>query len=167
MKKRVRLTGNQQVDIINAYSVDLVPMITLADRYGVTRQAIYKVLARSGIDTRKQQIPVSCTTCGQEILRVKSRIRKQLHHFCGDDCYSAFLDAGNGKPYIQSRHGQRIARTIVSSYFALQEKNIVHHDDRNTFNNDINNLRVFTNQGDHIRYHRGFDVEPIWDGRYL
>lgn len=166
MRKRVTLTHKQQVDIINAYSVDLVPMITLAEQYGVTRQGIYKVLDRAGIDTTKHRIPVSCHVCGTETMRTKARIRRQLHHFCSEDCYYAFLAAGNGRPYIQSRIGQKRARSIVSDHFTLQSTHIVHHEDRNTLNNDLINLRVFAYQGDHLRHHRGFDVEPIWDGRY-
>jgi hypothetical protein len=41
---------------------------------------------------------------------------------------------------------------------------VIHHKDRNTLNNNPSNLMVFRNQGDHIRHHRGFDVEPVWAG---
>jgi predicted RNA-binding Zn-ribbon protein involved in translation (DUF1610 family) len=125
------------------------------------------MLRKAGVDTKKGLIPVSCTTCGEEILRCKAKIRKQLHNFCSQECWVAFLQAGNGFPYIYSRYGQKLARSKVSSVFALQEKHIVHHEDRNTLNNEWANLRVFSNQGDHLRHHRGFDVHPIWDGREM
>jgi len=164
MTERARLTDKQKVDIINAYETDLVPMITLAKQYGISRQGIHKLLKKY-VDTSKHPMTVSCSACGAAIQRTKGRIRKQLHHFCHLDCYTAYLQAGNGKPYIQSRNGQKIARTVVAVYFALQAGHVVHHEDRNTLNNDLKNLKVFANQGDHVRHHRGFDVEPIWDGR--
>ncbi len=163
----MRLTPKDQVDIIRAYTEQLTPVITLAKQYGMTRPGIYKVLKRAGIDTSKHKIIVSCSTCGVEIERNKCQIRKSLNHFCNHDCYFAFLEAGNGNPYIQNRQGQRIARKKVAELFDLQPGNIVHHDDRNTLNNMLHNLKVFRNQGDHVRYHRGFTVEILWDGANL
>lgn len=163
MGKQRRLTGKEQVDVVNAYTQDLEPMISIAKRYGVTRQGVFKILARAGVDTTKRKLPVSCTVCGTEIMRHKARIRKQLHHFCSGACYHAFLHTGNGNPLIMNRHSSRLAREIVSQYFALSPANVVHHEDRNQLNNILSNLKVFANQGDHVRHHRGFDVVPLWE----
>ena len=162
----MKLTKNDKVYIIIAYQ-ELTPMAQLAKKFNVTRQAIYKILKQAGIDTSKQGLSVSCTTCGKELVRDKFQIRKQKNHFCDRDCYTAFLQAGNGFPYIQSRHGQRIARSLVSKHFDLKENYIVHHENRNCLDNRLKNLMVFRNQGDHIRYHRGFDVEPVWNGALI
>lgn len=159
-----KLTQRDKVDIIEAYTALFTPMIELAEKYDVTRQAIWKVLKKAGVDTSKQLIKVSCTTCGAVLSRPKCRIRKQKHHFCDYDCYFAYLDAGNGNPYLANRHGQRIARRVVEQFFKLEEGHIVHHEDRNTLNNTPQNLKVFACQGDHVRYHRGFEVEPLWCG---
>jgi hypothetical protein len=161
------LTQKQKVDIIQAYTEQLDTMVDLAKRYGRSRHGIWKMLKKAGVDTTKRKLVVSCSTCGKELKRTKGRIRKQPNHFCGYECYYAFLEAGNGNPYIQNRQGQRIAREKVSEYIELKEGYIVHHEDRNTLNNTIYNLKVFRNQGDHVRYHRGFDVEPLWDGDKL
>ncbi len=158
----MKLTRRNRVDIIEAYE-NLTPVIELAEKYSLTRQGIYKVLRVNGIDTTKKKLDVSCTTCGKIIQRPKCRIRKQKNHFCDDECYFAFLEAGNGNPYIQNRHGQRIGRRVVSAYFTLEEGHVVHHEDRNTLNNLPYNLKVFATQGDHIRYHRGFEVQPLWE----
>lgn len=160
----MRLRQKDKVDIIKAYESDLTPMVDLAKRYGITRQGIYKVLKSAGVDTTKRKIPVSCTTCGNPVDRTKARIRRQLHHFCDQVCYNIFLEVGNGSLSLPNRHGTRIARLVVSRFFSLQEGHIVHHEDRNQLNNKPNNLKVFANQGDHIRYHRGFDVKPLWEG---
>lgn len=163
----MKLRPKDQVDIIRAYTEQLTPMIELAAKYGMTRQGIHKMLKLSGVDTTRRKWLVSCSTCGEEIERHRCAIRKQLNHFCCNECYYAFLEAGNGNPYISNRHGQRIGRRKVSELFELQEGHIVHHEDRNNLNNQVWNLRVFRNQGDHIRYHRGFTVEPIWNGADL
>jgi len=167
MRKRAPLTSRQKVDIIEGYRDQLTPMIELAATYGVTRQAIYKIIRKAGIDTSKGQLTVTCSSCGKTFPRTKARVRRQLHHFCSKTCYFAFLEAGNGFPYIQNRHGQRIARSVVSEHFALQEGHIVHHENRNTLDNRLENLKVFAGNGDHVRHHRGFDVTPIWEGNHL
>ena len=160
------LTDNAYVDIVNAYTVELIPMIELAKRYKITRQGIWKILNRAGVITTKEaaHIRVSCTVCGIETNYVRSRFRGIKHHFCGEQCYHAWLKHGNGNPLITHRHSGRIARTIVSKYFELQPGYIVHHEDRNQQNNTLDNLKVFANNGDHIRHHRDFEVPILWDG---
>jgi hypothetical protein len=162
----MKITNQDKVNIINEYKNNLVPMIQLAKVYGVTRQAIYKILKASSICTLKKRIAVSCTTCGKEDYRPKCQIRNRKHLFCSWDCWQAYLDAGRrgSGPYIESRQGQRIGREVVSIHYPLLDSHLVHHKDRNTLNNDPHNLMVFANQGDHIRHHRGFDVSILWDG---
>ena len=158
----MKIITTEQVDaIIKGYEVDLVSMIDLANRYGVTRQAIHKLLRRYGIDTSKKRIEVTCCACGVSIMRPKCQLRNRKRVFCSDDCYHAFLGS-IGDSYKPWRHGQRIARMKVAKFFNLQEGNIVHHLDGNNFNNELHNLVVFANQGDHIRFHRGFEAHPIW-----
>jgi len=157
------LLKKDKVNIIKAYR-ELTPMAQLAKEYSVSRQAIYKIIKKAGVPTMKGPYTVSCDCCGKPTTKTRSRIRKQKHVFCSMDCYKAFLQAGNGFPYIGNRNGQRTARSIVSQYFQLKEGYIVHHENRNALDNRLSNLKVFRNQGDHIRYHRGFDVVPIWDG---
>ena len=164
----MKLTHKIQVDIINDYTINLVPMIKLAEKYKVTRQAVHKVLKKNGVDTSKHKIEVSCTCCGATMLRTKCRIRERKFLFCSMACYSAFIDAGQPGRYVESRYGQKIARSVISKYFDIQPNHIIHHEDRNENNNNINNLKVFANRGDHIRYHRwancGIDIVPIFDG---
>ena len=160
----MRLTQKAKVDIINGYETDLTPMQELAERHGITRQGVYKILKQAGIDTSDRKITVSCTTCGRPIDRHKARVRRQLHHFCNTDCYHIFLEVGNGNLYVQNRHGQRVGRAIAGQFVEMLPGYVIHHKDRNTLNNNPSNLMVFRNQGDHIRHHRGFDVEPVWAG---
>ena len=163
-----RLTPKEQVDIVYAYSVDLIPMITLAEQYARSRQGIYKVLIKHGIDPKAhQRLEVSCSTCGTIISRPRCQIRNKYNNFCNNTCYGVYIAAGstpvNGN---DRRKGSRRARRIVNDIFPLEDRHIVHHEDHNPLNNQLHNLRVFATSGDHCRYHRtgpGY-VRPIWDG---
>ena len=173
-------------DIIEAYTIDLWPLSEISEVLHVSKSAVWKILKKHGIDTSKHKITVSCTTCGKTIERTRKRVRKQLNHFCDSDCYDAFLDAGKTS-YTSSGNSSRVARAIVSQWFDLEPGSVVHHEDRNRFNNMKSNLKVFANQGDHIRYHHQMrdkyhneitnerretwlryhkdnKVLPIWDG---
>jgi hypothetical protein len=141
-------------------------MKQIADELGVTRQAIYKALNKAGINTSNAiaaHINVSCTVCGKETSVRRCAFRKTKHHFCSGACYYAWLKHGNGNPLIMHRHSGRIAREIIQQHYALQPNNIVHHEDRNQYNNNLNNLKVFANQGDHIKHHRDCGATPIWE----
>lgn len=168
IKGRRRLTEREMVDIVNAFTEELVPVVELAGRHQYSRQGIYKVLRRYGVDPATSgRIDVTCPCCGNVFQAMRCRVRDRKHLFCSQDCYTAWLVAGAGTrqgPYLANRHGMRVARHKVSEVFDLQPGHIVHHEDRNNLNNDLRNLKVFSCQGDHIRYHRGFDVLPIWDG---
>lgn len=161
-----RLTDKEKVDIIKRYTVGLETMINLAKEYGITRQGLYRILNKAGVNTSKEAawMDVSCSCCGKEIKRLRCNIRNNKHLFCNDDCYFAWLKHGNGNPFIVHRHSSRIARGVISKYYALQPKEIVHHEDRNQYNNNVKNLKVFKNNGDHVRYHRGFIVPILFDG---
>ena len=165
--KTIRMTDQDKVDIIRGYTEELKPMIELAKRIGISRQAVHKALRKAGIDTTKAgaaHITVSCTVCGQAMGVKRCVFRKSKHHFCGTDCYTAWLRHGNGNPLVMHRHSSRLARRIVADHYALLPTHIVHHEDRNQYNNALYNLRVMGGQGDHIRYHRGFIVPILWDG---
>jgi len=141
-------------------------MITLAAQYGITRQGVHKVLKRAGIDTGKAaaNLAVSCTCCGNGVTMKRYRVRKQKHVFCGEACYVAWLKHGNGNPLIVHRQGARVGRDIAGKYHTFLPGHVLHHEDRNQNNNHISNLKVFVSNGDHVRYHRGFQVPILWDG---
>ena len=162
-----KLTDKETVDIINAYTVDLEPMISIAHRYDRTRQAIWKTLHRNGINPDEYgTMKVSCECCQTEMERPRCQVRDRKHIFCSQLCYYAWLEASQHGKYSYWRHGQRIARAKITEVFDLQPGHIVHHLDRNCYNNMLSNLMVFANQGDHCRYHRlGPDsVTPLWGG---
>lgn len=159
-------------DIVRRYTEELEPMISIAKFYNVQRQTIFLILKKLGIETSKEKagnIIVTCTMCGKESKKLRSKVRKNKHIFCNSACYYAWLDreSANRHKYIDSMTGRREARKTVSQYIELKEEYIIHHEDRNQLNNDVKNLKVFKCQGDHVRYHRGFRVFIVWDGSLI
>ena len=162
-----------KVEVVRAYRDELVPMIELAKRYGVSRQAIHKCLRVSGVATGKKDNRVvrPCGWCGKPVEKVRCQARTRKRFFCPGDCYFDWMRAGG--EYKPSRHGQRIARSVVGKYFELVNGMVVHHEDGDNLNNLPYNLRVFADQSSHMRHHfekRGGDkltVEVLWNGRDL
>ena len=175
-----RLTPQDKLGIIDAYKINLEPMVSIANRYKKSFQAIWKMLKKEGVDTTKNKIEVSCATCGKVLKRHKYRLRTNKNHFCDMTCYQSFLTAGASHfTSNERRKGGKRARAIVSQHFNLQPGHVVHHEDGFPLNNQLWNLRVFATNGDHIRYHHQardiynkttttpapvIDIEPIWDG---
>lgn len=168
---RRHIQSSEYNKIVDDYTIQLKSMADIANEYGVSRQCVYKILKKLNINTAKQTdrtlITVSCDYCQAQLIRNRAKVRNQIRHFCNFDHYYKFIDINNGPgAYKPNRHGQRIARTKVSTVFDLQPGQIVHHNDSNCFNNRWDNLMVFANQGDHVRWHRlGPDFStPIWEG---
>jgi len=158
------LSSSDYEEIARLYDGNYATMPRLGEMYGISRQGVWKALRRLGIDTRKRRLSVECYWCGVVFHRTKGRLRRNIRNFCSDGCYVSWLGE-MGADYIPNRHGQRLARAIVGGYFKLIEGMVVHHEDKNTLNNRLDNLRVFSSQGDHIRYHRGvLGIEPVWSG---
>ena len=161
MRKRI-----QTQDVVVMYTEQHLTMEQIGKLYGVTRQAIYKHLKKAGVKARESEIVnVQCVMCGQETTKHRSRMRKSRKRYCSPECY--YLSRSNPR-FISSRQGTRLARVIVSQYFKLLPEHIVHHEDGNERNNKIENLKVFANQSDHLKYHHGINkIKPLWDGSIL
>lgn len=157
------LTAKDKEDIGIEFSKNYISASVLAKRYGVSRTYIYRVLKQVGVDTTKRKYEVVCGACGEIVLKPRCQIRISNSHFCSKKCYWDWLNRSRDN-YVQNRHGQRIARKIVSRYHVFVGQEVVHHIDRNTKNNTLSNLMVFRNQGEHVQYHRGIDVKPVWSG---
>ena len=102
-----------------------------------------------------------CDYCNEPIKHTRAVYRKNKTHYCNDECYYASLE---NPSLVMWRQGSRLARALVSQRFDLQREHIVHHEDTDQRHNDMVNLRVFKDQADHMRYHRGGNAIPIWDG---
>lgn len=151
------LSEGQVAEVVRLFVDELVPMVEIARRFGKTRQCIWKVLRREGVDVAGSgRLVVKCDWCGVEFKKYRSRVRGGMFHFCCDDHYMEYVgEVGFGGG------GERVVRR----HFGLAVGNVVHHIDKNRLNNHIGNLMVFRNRADHVRYHRLGDVEPVFDGR--
>ena len=161
----MRLSLSDIEVIKRRYVNDLEGLGEIASDYSVTRQCLWKRLCGVGFRfCDYQRVVLVCDNCGSgyDLRRSEARRQRgQLHHFCSKACYFNWLE---NRESVMNRHGSRVGRGKVGEVFDLRSDNIVHHVDGNQLNNLYSNLAVFRNQGDHIRYHRGFDVAPIWCG---
>lgn len=171
MKKRVRLTDKEIVDIVGGYTIRMERVRELAARYGISRAGIYEVLKRNGVDTHKGGsnivLYVSCCVCGEMVPRYRSEVRRRKKIFCSEKCTQIYQKNGLDQPAIVRQRSEETARAVVSQHFALRPGNIVHRENDNDFDNDPRNLKVFASRGDHVRYHQGAIVPILWDGAAL
>lgn len=163
--KRKRLTQVQMQEAITRYQ-SLDRMENIAKDFGCTRQAIFKILKKAGIDTsKKQRIERTCPVCGITVFRRRGMARKTKNSYCSDACYREHLHS-LGEAYNPSNYHSRMAREIIRQYFDYrpEEGHIVHHINKDCQDNRKKNLEVYACQRDHLRHHRGFQVTPLWSG---
>lgn len=164
----MKINPDQIHTIIHEYTINYVSMIELAKRYSVSRMAIWKILHKNNVNTTKQaaNITTSCDWCNKIIVKPRYQVRKNLHSFCSHKHFSLWLNRDSKtNPLISYRHGSKIARKLVSEHFPLLPWHVVHHIDKNNFNNALENLLVFESQSDHVKFHRQQYIEPIWIGK--
>ena len=137
----------------------------IGDFFGVTRQGVKKYLNTRGIDTgNKGKVETTCETCGKVFEKHRAYFRLRIKNYCSPQCY---YDSIKNPDYIQHRQGSTNARkAILECGYRLDDNEIVHHIDGNQDNNDPNNLMVFKNNSEHMRWHRAGKEEsgviPVW-----
>ena len=150
-------------DVVAMFTQDHFTLRQIAIKVGMTHAGVWKRLKAAGIQREAGTwVRVLCSFCGNPKRKRRAAWRKTEKHYCNEACYFADLENPGYKPW---RQGQRLARAIVSQYFALPEGAIVHHKDGDNRNNDRANLAVYAGNGDHVRAHRTRkSVLPLWDG---
>jgi len=131
-----------------AYRINEIATIT-----GKTRQRVWQLLKDYGMwNEGRNRIRKVCLYCNKEFQVVKSRVKRDSGKYCNDKCYFEHKASFGHNP---SRQGQRIARRTIELWLGhpLPEGFIVHHEDSDCTNNDINNLLVFPNGSEHVKYH--------------
>ena len=150
-------------DVVFMYTEHHWTMDEIGRFYGITRQAIYRYLKKAGVKSEQgEHVNVVCIVCDKEFTVTRKRYHKTKRYHCSKECYTI---TRINPDFVSWRQGSRIARLIVSQYFPLEDEHIVHHKDSNQRNFKIDNLMVFANQSDHLKYHHGNSkVIPLWDG---
>lgn len=158
--KRMKVTT---IEMVQLFTKDHLTLREISNKVGLSATAISKRLKNVGVKANDGTwVVTKCAFCQATIKRTRSRFRKNEDNYCNQECYAADLESPG---YKQWRQGSRIARAIVSQYIQIPYEAIVHHKDGNDRNNDIGNLLLLANQGDHMRVHRSSKtVEPLWDG---
>ena len=154
-------------EIIRAFTQDLEPVIGLAATWGLSRQAVYKILKQAEVNTAKGKVKVSCSACGGEVLRPKSKLRDRKHIFCNHACHNAYRSAVREISTSRAMWHRVARRKIQVRYPKLKKSHVVHFIDGKVYNCMETNLMVFKNLGDHARWHRSginSGVEVLWRG---
>lgn len=129
---------------------------------GITGPAVCKILRKLGIPASAgTQCELVCPVCGCTFTRERAAVRKTRTPTCSPGCYRA---RRRNPATVLWRQGQRIARAKVRKHFPLAAVHVVHHADNNNRNNTIANLWVFASQSDHMKFHHGGHVQPLWRG---
>ena len=127
----------------------------IGDFAGVSRQRICQLIKIYGIDTSTAvRFKVICPQCSKEFETVRSKYRIHVFHYCSQSCYTAHKKSVNDS-YSPDRQAQLIARAVMSDHLQrpLTDSEVVHHEDGDQSNNDIENLILFVSQSEHSRYH--------------
>lgn len=120
----------------------------IADQFSVYKQSILNSLKRSNINRRKDWKRASGDKSGS--WRGGIRMIKGYRHLF--------------------RPGHRLSRAdgwVAEHRFVMDDKiknkqQVVHHEDENRLNNNIENLRIFENNGEHRKYH---EIKEVRDSK--
>jgi len=129
--------------------------VEIGELLGITRAHLWKIRKRIGCRVRFRS--------DKGVLRVDPDEKRErwnaymseyrLRHV--DKCRRARIRVG-GKVVSRSRHNAAITIGRV-----LLPEEVVHHIDEDPMNDSYDNLMVFSNQDDHLAYHRGEDISPV------
>ena len=129
-------------------------MQEIGDMYEVTRAAVMKALDRNGVDkSQGERFDHNCAYCKEVFSTTRKRFKSVTGHYCSAGCYHKHRrKAGRYKP---SRQGCRIARKVMVEHLGreLNPEEVVHHEDGDNNNNDLDNVILFISQSEHLRYH--------------
>lgn len=165
-RKHPRLSEEQRLEAISRYQ-SLEPMEDISISLNVSRQCIFKLLKKAGINTSKSfRVERTCSVCGKPVIRTRQRARDTKTSYCSRECFEAWLTS-LGENYKPSSYYARISQETVRKHFPdydPSEGHVIHHVNKDVSDMRKINLMVFASQGDHVRYHRGIQVTPLWNG---
>lgn len=165
--KLTKTTPSDREQMVDEYSSGRATAAELAERFGVSRQYVHRVVRAAGVAPRgrRKRVKRKCAHCGKTIEVHYFRSKRTRRMFCSKEHYWAELGKSG---YVASRQGQREARAAVRAVFDLLDGDVVHHIDGDQGNNELSNLMVFRDHADHMRWHRGGEAKsgavPLFRG---
>lgn len=147
-------------------------LLSLVSATGVTRTAIYALLKRRGVEVfRCRVMTLVCKFCGETFDRPRSHIKGEHCGYCSVQCFHAdrsiageysriggsisrVKDSLDYADEVSRRKFGRIAKKAIDAAgIVLKPGEVIHHKDGNRRNFDIDNLQIFKNQSEHMKYH--------------
>lgn len=136
------------------YISHLLPVNEIARRIDRTRARVWQLLKEYNLhDKNRKQVVSICAYCGQQFNIVQSKANKGFKRYCCAEHYHEHRRVVGG--HKENRHGRRIARKKIKDWlgFPLPPSCVVHHEDGDCLNNDLNNIYVFPSHAEHLKYH--------------
>ena len=156
-----KLFNRDKVDYNTLYAMYVTQGLQIneiARRINRTRGRVWQILKEYGLhDPNRKQIALVCVFCHKPFKAVKSRVNNGGGKYCCEDHYHEHRRLVSA--YKPNKHGQRLSRKKIVEYlgipsgFDLPALCVVHHEDGNCLNTDIDNLFVFPSHSDHLKYH--------------
>lgn len=149
-------------DIVRLFNEELVPVREIAKIHNISRQQIYNILKFYGADTSKTvRVSRECPVCDKGMLIHKSTARRTKHTFCCKQCYDIFCEVSLER-YSEKNVWKRLALNEIKIHFSIKDDNSIHFKDSDRTHFNANNLIVFENEKEHLRFHKGYKVTPLW-----
>jgi len=148
----VKIPETEHPDVRRLFEVGLMSCSKIAQRYGCSRQHVYNVLERLGVDTAKKMQTTSCKICGAPVERTRGQMRRHFHNYCSPECWA--IEVGSPE-YQERRQADRVAREVVRGVYSLKPENVVLHLDGNHWNRALENLYVVRTLEEKLMFERG------------
>lgn len=147
---------------------------------GVTRTAIYDLFKRRAIEPYKRRIlALKCKFCSEEFARPRSHVKGEHSGYCSIQCFHADRSIAGEYSKIggvisrvkdsldyaeevnRRKFGKLAHKAVVDAGIVLKTGEVVHHKDGKRQNFTPDNLQVFKNQSEHMKYHHSLRKKNI------
>jgi hypothetical protein len=145
---------------------------TLQLAAGVSRVAVYDVLKRNGIEvSRRLVLTLKCRFCGEKYEKPRSHVKGDNGGYCSIQCFHAdrsiageYSKTGGCmarvneslrdiEPATDRKLGKLCVDTLAAAGIFLKVGEVIHHKDFDRRNFAVDNLQVFKNQSEHMKFH--------------
>jgi predicted HTH domain antitoxin len=82
-----------ELEIVSLYTESHKSLSLIGKAYGMSRQAVWKILKKRGVDMKggNQHVTATCRFCGKEYPTTMLRLKKDLGQFCHRNCWHDYL----------------------------------------------------------------------------